>query len=68
MNKIILKKWNNYDTFGKVIISMVFLAIVGMTVFCFGYETVGRTVVWSAVAVDIIAAIVVGIGRLKKEG
>ena len=63
-----LNKWKNYDTFGKVLIFMALLAIVGIPVSCFGYEMIGGIMVWSAVIIDIIAIIVVGIRWLYRRG
>ena len=63
-----LKELKNYDTFGKVVILMALLSIVGIVVSCFEYETIGTIMVWSAVTVDINAAIVVGIRWLYRRG
>jgi hypothetical protein len=63
MNLVFLK-----DTFGKVIISMALLSIVSIVVSCFGYVIIGRIMAWSALIVDIIAIIVVGIRWIYERG
>lgn len=59
----LLNRWKNCDTFGKVLISMYLLAIVGLVVFCTRYEMIGIIIIWSSVTVDIIALVVVAIRR-----
>lgn len=46
-----------FATFGKIIVAMVVLAIIGMGVFRAGYESFGFAIVVTAIVVSIIATV-----------
>lgn len=54
-----------FGTFGKIIVAMALLAVVGLCVFATGYKTIGVMMTRVAIAVDVGAVMVMGLKWLR---
>ena len=55
------------NAFGKILVMMALLSIIGMGIYWVGYEAIGIVIAWSAVGIDAVAIIIVGGMRWKKS-
>lgn len=56
-----------FSTFGKIIVAMAVLAIAGIGVCVAGYVAFGTMMVRVAIVVDVGAAMVVGLNRIREK-
>ena len=52
------KNWSELGWFSKTLVLMAILAAIGFVVHLSGYYMIGGIVIWSAVAVNIVALII----------
>ena len=56
-----------YSTFAKIIMAMAVLAVASICVHVAGYKAIGTMMVRVAIVVDVGAAMVVGLNRIREK-